>query len=400
MNDPGNNHDLVDRAVAELIDAPVEEGPSRMVVARTLDALKKNSAEARPGIVGRIRRMGWTYKIAAAVLIGLCGVALVLVINGVGGGSVAVADVARKLRESRTLACNWSMEMPTNGKPVSMRMMFMEPGKLRLEVPGAAATIVDLSKNKLLVLNPMIRTAIAVDLGEMKGGPANQATEMIEWVEKIKNTTGEQAQQIGRREIDGVEAKGFSLAEQGMAYTVWADARTGTPLRIEIPIDMGSFKTTMVMNDLVFDQKMDESLFDLTPPAEYLLMNFDLPIFHNPAGEEDIVALLKWYAARSGGSFPKALDRWVDFAKAAKQKGQGTDQKELMGIMVRAGRATAFLTGLGANNYGYAGAEAKLGEGQKIVFWYRVDGSEQYRAIFGDLHGEDVSRERIPASVP
>jgi hypothetical protein len=52
------------------------------------------------------------------------------------------------------------------------------------------------------------------------------------------------------------------------------------------------------------------------------------------------------------------------------------------------------------NNYGYVGAEAKLGEGQKIVFWYRVDGSEQYRAIFGDLHGEDVSRERIQTSVP
>jgi len=283
------------------------------------------------------------------------------------------------------------MEMP-NGKAVSMKMMFLEPGKLRLQAPGAA-TIVDQSKNKLLVLNPLIRTAIAVDLGEMKNGSANQATEMIEWMEKMKNTTGEQAQSIGMRNIDGIEAKGFMLAEQGMDYTVWADAKTGTPLRIEIPIDMGGFKTMVVMSDLVFDQTIEESLFDLSPPSDYLLMNLDLPMFGSAAGEDDVVALLKWYSGRSGGSFPKALDRWVDFAKVARQ-----DQKELMAIMMRAGRATAFLTGLGANNFGYAGATAKLGEREKIVFWYRVDGSERYRAIFGDLHGEDVSREQIQAS--
>ena len=83
----------------------------------------------------------------------------------------------------------------------------------------------------------------------------------------------------------------------------------------------------------------------------------------------------------------------MDFAKAARQ-----DQKELMGIMVRAGRASAFLSGIGASNYRYSGATVKLGEKDKIVFWYRVEGTDKYRAIFGDLHGEDVSRQQIPAS--
>jgi len=389
MNDPNNHDDLLDRAVAELIDAPVEDGPSQMLVARTLEELKGRLTPA-PQNTLRIARPMWMYRIAAVILIGLLGVVALMVLNR--GGSVAAAEVAKKLRESRTLSCNWSMEMP-NGKSMSMKMMFLEPGKLRVEAPGAAATIVDLSKNKLMVLNPLIHTAIAVDLGEMKNGASNQATDMIEWVEKIKNTTGQQAQSIGTRDIDGVAAKGFMLSEQGMDYTVWADPRTGTPLRIEIPIDMGSFKTTVVMSDMVFDQKLDETLFDLSPPSDYLLMNLDLPIFGSAAGEEDVVAILKWYSGRSGGSFPKGLDRLVDFAKLARQ-----DQKEVMMIMVRAGRASAFLTGLGANNYGYAGATVKLGEREKIVFWYRVEGSERYRAIFGDLHGEDVSREQIQAS--
>ena len=391
MNDSMNNHDLVDAAVAELIDAPVE-GPSKMLVARTLDALKKNSTQERPVIAGRISRMGWMTRIAAALLIGLCGVAVVLVINGVGGGSVAAADVARRLREARTLSCNFSMEMPTTNKPVTMRMMFKEPGKLRVQAPGAA-TIVDLSKNRLLVLNPMIRTAFAVDLGEAGNGGANQPTEIIEWMEKLKNTTGEQARSIGTRDIDGVAAKGFLLSEQGMEYTVWADARTGMPLRIEIPIDMGTFKTNVVMSNMVFDEQIDDGLFDVSPPSGFLLMNLDLPMLGSPAGEEDVVAVLKWYAGHSGGSFPKALDRWVDFAKVVRQ-----DQKELMGVTMRAGRATAFFTSLGAKNYGYCGAGVKLGEREKIVFWYRAAGSERYRAIFGDLHAEDVSLDQLPAS--
>ena len=49
MNDPMNHHDLVDRAVAELLEAPVEEGPSEMLVARTLDALKKKQSPGEAG---------------------------------------------------------------------------------------------------------------------------------------------------------------------------------------------------------------------------------------------------------------------------------------------------------------------------------------------------------------
>src|SRR5882672_269621 len=132
MNDPMNNHDLVDRAVAELIDAPVEEGPSESLVANTLEALKSRLKPA-PQVSSRIARIGWMYKVAAVLLIGLVGVAVVLVINRVGGGSIAAADVAKRLRESRTLSCNWSMEMPINGRPVNMKMFFKEPGKLRVE---------------------------------------------------------------------------------------------------------------------------------------------------------------------------------------------------------------------------------------------------------------------------
>ena len=296
MNEPMNHHDLVDRAVAEMVDAPIEEGPGDALVARTLKALADETEEDNPAVAGVIRpvkrTINWPARIAAALIIGLCGVGFVLLLNHVGsGGSVVASEVARRLRESRTLTCNWSMDVPANGRliPVSMKMLFKEQGKMRIEGAGAV-TILDTSKNKLLVLNPMIKTAFARDIRELNAGPENQATEIFDWIEKIKKTTAQQAQSIGTRQIDGKEALGFMLNEQGMAYTVWADARYGTPLRIEIPIDLGELKTTVVMTDLSFDLPMDDSLFAVQPPDGYLLMDFEV--------------LLRRLATKSGGKLP------------------------------------------------------------------------------------------------
>jgi outer membrane lipoprotein-sorting protein len=292
MNDPMNNHDLVDQAVAELVDAPIEEGPSQSLVGRTLDALSREAAEEKPAVAGRIHRINWTARIAAVFIIGLAGVGVVLMLTHVGGGgSVSASEVARRLREARTMSCNWSMDLPGNGRttPVTMRMFFKEQGKLRIEAPGAVTTL-DTSKNKLLVLNTMIKTAFARDLREFNTGPENPVTEIFDWVEKIKNTTGQQAQSIGTKQIDGKEAWGFMLNEQGMAYTVWADAYNGMPLRIEIPIDLGQIKTTVVMSDLSFDQPVDDSLFAVQPPDGYLLMDFEV--------------LLRRLATKSGGKLP------------------------------------------------------------------------------------------------
>jgi len=37
-----------------------------------------------------------------------------------------------------------------------------------------------------------------------------------------------------------------------------------------------------------------------------------------------------------------------------------------------------------------------LGDADKVLFWYRKKGAEKYRAIFGDLHADDVTADRLP----
>ncbi len=39
----------------------------------------------------------------------------------------------------------------------------------------------------------------------------------------------------------------------------------------------------------------------------------------------------------------------------------------------------------------------KLGDADKILFWYKLKGKETYRAVFGDLHVADVTADQLPA---
>jgi hypothetical protein len=48
------------------------------------------------------------------------------------------------------------------------------------------------------------------------------------------------------------------------------------------------------------------------------------------------------------------------------------------------------------DDWSYVGAGIKLGDASKPVFWYRPQGAENYRVIYGDLSVKDVAAENLP----
>ena len=48
------------------------------------------------------------------------------------------------------------------------------------------------------------------------------------------------------------------------------------------------------------------------------------------------------------------------------------------------------------DGFGYRSEGVKLGDADKILFWYRPDGGAQYRALYGDLHAADVPADKLP----
>ena len=48
------------------------------------------------------------------------------------------------------------------------------------------------------------------------------------------------------------------------------------------------------------------------------------------------------------------------------------------------------------SDWHYAGKGVKLGEANKAVFWYKPEGSDTYKVIYGDLSVKEVSAENLP----
>ncbi len=48
------------------------------------------------------------------------------------------------------------------------------------------------------------------------------------------------------------------------------------------------------------------------------------------------------------------------------------------------------------SDWHYTGKNAKFGDTDKEIFWYRPEGSETYRVIYADLSVKDVAPGNLP----
>jgi hypothetical protein len=48
------------------------------------------------------------------------------------------------------------------------------------------------------------------------------------------------------------------------------------------------------------------------------------------------------------------------------------------------------------SDWNYTGKDVKFGDADKAIFWYRPQGSDTYRVIYGDLSVKDVAKENLP----
>ncbi len=46
----------------------------------------------------------------------------------------------------------------------------------------------------------------------------------------------------------------------------------------------------------------------------------------------------------------------------------------------------------------YQPESVKLGDAGKILLWYKPEGKETYRAIYGDLHVAELTADQLPAA--
>ena len=114
-------------------------------------------------------------------------------------------------------------------------------------------------------------------------------------------------------------------------------------------------------------------------------------------GEQALINLWRVYAESSGGAFPPTpLDREAFRKQFPPGKFKDPADAALVRLSQSLAASLVFLEFELKKNFGYKADGVKLGDAAKVLFWYRKQGAEKYRAIYGDLHADDVTADRLP----
>ncbi|MHC4587460.1 MAG: hypothetical protein ACYS3N_23285, partial [Planctomycetota bacterium] len=303
---------------------------------------------------------------------------------------VTFADVVKPILNARTLI----LDIIVGGKDTSPVLHETIVGSRVRRVVSNQEHIInifDSDGGEMLTLHTEGKTAIYTDIqGQLQQQTQNYLVFLLDLIPDLQNNPDFEARELGEKEIDGQKVIGFATDE----FTVWADAETALPVRIEIP------GLSMVFTNFQFNVPEEElePLVSMNVPDGYTLVKnegFDMGSY----AEQDLVECLRfWAEVLLDGNFPEAIgmEEMVKLTPQVEAKLDELDLSETEGAQkgMTLGKGMLFLMGL-KDRY-YAGSGVKVGEANKAVFWYLPDGSDTYRVIYGDLSVKDVAPENLP----
>ncbi len=342
--------------------------------------------------------MSWKSK--AAALFGLAASVLIayLALTSATGGSAAFAQVVEKLRSAQTMTYDWVSKRDSDGTILSRgRNLYMVPGKIRIEFNGEKDVqsyfVADMPTGKVLFVDAAQKTARIVPLKEFDGN--DRAAKAIE---DIRSLEEQGARPLGNKQIDGVQARGFAITRDGETTTVWANAASGDPIRVEILGKSNSGEPVLsVWTNIKLDQPLDPQLFSVRPPAGFAVSAL-APADAKATPAHYVAEYLKIYAKYLDGQFPSRLQ---DAPKllAEKFRSLQTDElpsADLMQLPFYTAATHAIMRkGRQGRDWQYFPGH-KLGEKDQVVFWLRDRKNGEYAAVFGDLRIEKVGQDQLP----
>ena len=340
-------------------------------------------------------------KIAAAAVI---IIAVLISLNILGTSTPAFAEIVKPFLTART--ASFKMTMEVEGVPTqTFDCLYAEPAHMRQTNNEQGAVVIsDLQKGKIVTLSPAQKRAFVVELENMPDdedqSQFNLFSEIRKHIQEAQQTQDESVQFLGEKEINGLRVIGYHVQKPIVDITVWADPQT------KLPVEMinKSGPTTYTMTDIVFDVELDESLFNLEIPDGYTVHTMQVDA--SEPTEKDLINMFRIWAEHMDGNLPSTLDMnaTMEFVKyqQKKMKEQGIEPTEktmleLQKTIQKMSRGGMFVQKLPADSdWHYAGKGVKFGDADTAIFWYRPEGSETYRVIYGDLSVKDVAPQNLP----
>jgi len=309
--------------------------------------------------------------------------------------TVTFAEVVQPILNARTAILDIIIGEEDAGGPVIHDMVRGSRIRRTLSSVKTVVSIIDLETGRILSLDSEKKEAEYIDLKGLPSMP-NYMEILRNVITELQDTPGFVVEELGEQEIQGRRVIGFRATHPKAEITIWADPRTALPIRIEQ--EGGQMK--VICKNLMFDVRMDESLFSMDVPEGYTQRQTELDLFS--ATEEDFIEGLRICAEMFGdGQFPKGV-AVEDYLKQAPVMGEKIEELELskeeetkLGMKLR--QHLLFIRFFkGEGKWHYAGKGVELGDAETPIFWYCPMGSETYRVIYGDLSVRDVSPEDLP----
>lgn len=213
----------------------------------------------------------------------------------------------------------------------------------------------------------------------------------------LKNDPDVTVKELGFRKIDGHDAVGHYAYSSNSDATIWSDLETELPVWIEV--NEGQVHTSF--RNWEFDIPEAEDLLSMEVPAGYTVIE-DLKWDKEEMTEENFIEGLKLIAEKiNHGEFilcESFKDRieWLENV-FFRIDAMNLSKEEYSTIRQSVDYVHLFLSHISAQGkWTYRGRGVRVGETDTPIFWYKPEGSETYRVIYGDLHVEDVSAEDLP----
>lgn len=410
--------DPVDRAVAATRQLPLPAGPSAATVSRTLACLRQVPPQPRASIFQKVIRMPRSLKITAVLTSAATLLLVYAVLSSVTGSSaLAFADVIEVLNKVRSAKWKTTSEVKLpDGKTVNTTGvgMFLAPSHERMETTAMGVTTIQISdgaKDKLIGLSPATKTVQVFNVKNLPAGREGPFGRMFEGLQHIISSAKAgglgKVERLDGNSVDGHPAEGFRMEVGAMEVKIWADPKSGEPVRAEYT-GPGDSATHVVMSDFEVDIDLDPALFSIDVPDGYTITTTtDLDMSKKP-----IVFLadaLKMIADINDGVFPPEI-RGKDGIDGIMQRSAAklmtlTRTSDGNGTVfssdapTKLGGAFGFLFALSpeTNDWHYAGKDVKLNTPDRPIFWYRkAKDAKVYDVLYADLSVKELPADQLP----
>jgi hypothetical protein len=432
-----SNH--IERLAGNIRFRPDKKTDERILAAAEAALSKRTFPDTKPENMGIIIMRNPIIRIAvAAVVVIACVIGLSL--WRTTGSGIALADVLAQIEKVEAYRYKWILKIygdEAPGKPVNVeiRAAVLESrqhgSKSSTEVldpNGGESTFTEVyylpQKKTMIRITPKQKKYEREEIGDAMGERRRKQNDSDPGalVRKIQKCRYES---MGRSIVDGVEAEGFRTTdpnyERGTGFKnlqvdvkIWVDVKTRLPVRYEevtrADFDRNGNRMSQqfVWYDFQWGVPVDPAEFEPVIPDDYTVVTAP----KKPAAtEENAIKGLKLYADLSG-HYPKnpnwtSYYQWSAFEKSDTSAAQRL-KEEIKGLTEekKANRlrdALLPLHGIGifyaqlvrkAKDPAYYGETVTPKDADKVLLRSKVSDNE-YRVIFGDLHIETVTSEKL-----